>query len=104
LAFTLELSAKARSDLDDIAEYSRSRFGLRQADVYIDTLETAFIMLLTHPFAGYDLSHIGENYRCYNVEHHRLFYIVTENKVVILRVLHKSMLPTHHLTQRDKFQ
>jgi toxin ParE1/3/4 len=87
----LELSSKARADLDDIRDYSLQTFGVARAIVYLDTLDQAFRRLLSLPEIGAVHPTVRPPVRSLACGQHRVFYDVLGETVVIQRVLHKAM-------------
>jgi len=48
----LELSRRAKSDLDSVRDYSVDNFGVDRAIAYIDAMEQVFRRLLSFPEIG----------------------------------------------------
>ena len=93
----LELSAKARADLDDIRDYSLSRFGVARAIAYLDALDQAFRRILSFPEIGAAHPTVQPSILSLACGQHRIFYDVTEESVVVQRILHKAMDVQRHL-------
>jgi toxin ParE1/3/4 len=114
---TLIVTAPANSDLDDIREYTKRRYGTKGADAYDRVLEQALRDLQKDPYriGTKDRAEIASNIRCYHTSfslassgssvkssRHFVFYFVpNEKEVVISRVLHDSrdlerLIPEKH--------
>ena len=90
-------SAQAEQDLTDIWIYTAEEWNLAQADIYIEELVAGIERPSTHPELGYSREDIQAGYRSLNVSQHIAFYTVTEEEVLIVRVLHKSVDLQRHL-------
>jgi len=90
-------SSQAEQDLTDIWIYTAEEWNLAQADMYVEELVNGIERLSTHPELGYSREDIRTGYRSLNVSQHIVFYTVTEEEVVIVRVLHKSVDVQKHL-------
>ena len=90
-------SSQAEQDLTDIWIYTAEEWNLAQADLYLDELVAGIEGLSTHPELGYSRDDIRAGYRSLNVSQHIVFYTVTEEQVLIVRVLHKSVDVQRHL-------
>ncbi len=87
---------KAESDLAGIFDYTVDQWGWRQADAYVDMLSDCFQLLADSPGLSRTSDLIPAGIRRFEHGSHVVFY--REGKggkgIEILRVLHKSMLPT----------
>ena len=90
-------SSQAEQNLTDIWIYTAEEWNLAQADLYLDELVAGIEGLSTHPELGYSRDDIRAGYRSLNVSQHIVFYTVTEEQVLIVRVLHKSVDVQRHL-------
>ena len=90
-------SSQAEQELTDIWIYTAEEWNLAQADLYLDELVAGIEGLSTHPELGYSRDDIRAGYRSLNVSRHIVFYTVTEEQVLIVRVLHKSVDVQRHL-------
>ncbi|GJL56132.1 MAG: toxin ParE1 [Nitrospirales bacterium] len=84
-----QLSVRAQSDLDEIADYTINTFGIEQARRYRDSLETCFQTLAESPLLGRSAAQLSPDLRRYEIQLHVVFYILTETGVLIVRVLHE---------------
>jgi toxin ParE1/3/4 len=93
----LELSRRARADLDDIRDYSIQTFGIARTIAYLDTLDQAFRRLLSFPEIGAVHSTVQPPVRTLACGQHRIFYDVMAERIVVQRVLHKAMDVEQHI-------
>lgn len=87
----LRLTPRAESDLVGVWVYSCETWGVEQADNYLDLLELGMKQLVQHPALGTVYSHVLPGYRRLHVEYHDVFYKVSGEEVLVVRVLHESM-------------
>ena len=87
-----ELSGKAKADLRSIAAYTQRKWGKEQRRVYLRHLDEAFHLLAEKQTLGISCDYIKPNYRKFPVLSHVIFYrTLSENRIKIVRVLHKRM-------------
>lgn len=87
-----ELSHAAKNDLRLIAIFTEKRWGKVQRNFYIKQLDDTFHLLGETPRLGVDCSYIRNGYRKFPQGSHIIFYTQdTESKILIVRILHKSM-------------
>jgi toxin ParE1/3/4 len=84
---TLELSALAKNDLRDIAQYTFTRYGERQVDIYLQLLYDGMELLTENPEIGHRRNDIPKGYRSLVVEKHLLIFTVQGESVIIDRIL-----------------
>ena|SRR5206468_1560005 len=96
----LVITQTARSDLKRIGSYTREKWGAAQEKRYLAAIRERFAILRGRPTLGRVRSEIG-NYRSLLVGQHAIFYRVSENSVVIIRVLHQQMDLKAHLPDRS---
>ena len=92
-----ELSKKADDDLNDIYLFSYQRFGEAKADAYLLALERRFSLLAAQPGLGRRIDHIRAGYFRYQHASHSIFYRLTDNGIIVMRVLHRSMDVGRHI-------
>jgi len=89
--------SQAEQDLINIWRYSFEQWGEEQADFYLDTLAEGIALLVDNPQIGTDCSFIRPDYRRLIIQHHIVYYQLSEKRIDIIRVLHKDMDMDHHL-------
>jgi toxin ParE1/3/4 len=87
----LELSRSAQADLDDIRDYSLAEFGAARASAYLDAIEAAFRRIVDFPEAGPLHATVHPPIRSLGCRQHRIFYQVEEDRILVVRILHKAM-------------
>jgi len=85
------VSRAARSDLKNIAAYTQKVWGAEQRRTYLKGLDLALHFLAENPLSGVACNYIVEGLRKHRFESHTIFYEKSNNDVVIVRILHKSM-------------
>ncbi len=93
----LLISERAEADLRDIWRWTGEQFGEAQADRYLDGLERGLREVGTEPDRGKRRDAVRPGYWSKHVHRHVVFYVFTQSKVVIQRVLHGSMDPQRHV-------
>ena len=93
----IRLFETAKEDLINIWISPQSRWGKTQADSYLDDLDRPLRLLADNPRKGVDCTHILPGTRRLIVGRHAAFYLMKDNRIRILRVLHQSMDSAAHL-------
>jgi len=94
---TLKLTDFSQTDLEQIADYTKTEWGQSQADFYLEQLEKAFYSLLDNPHLGKSRDDIKAGYRSLLVEKHLVFYRLADEQLEIMRILHCRMDVIQHL-------
>ncbi|MBL4909650.1 MAG: type II toxin-antitoxin system RelE/ParE family toxin [Alteromonadaceae bacterium] len=92
-----KLSRAAAKDLRTISQYTVQSFGVKQAKIYGDGFEQCLLTLSENPFIGRDVSHIRPSLRRFEHESHLIYYLLRDNGLYIVRVLHNRQNPLKHL-------
>jgi toxin ParE1/3/4 len=93
----LRLSPAAERDLEGIWRYTAERWGVAQADHYIDLLHAAMQAVAQAPTAAPACDAIRPGYRRQWAEQHALYYQVRRACVVVVRVLQQRMDASRHV-------
>jgi len=93
----LRLSARAENDLADIADYTIAEFGIPQARKYRDQFGACFASLVDNPYLGRSAEELVPGLRRIRQQAHVVFYLPSDDAVLIVRVLHHSMDFEQHL-------
>lgn len=91
------LSPAAECDLESIWVNTIRRWGVEQANRYIDFLTAAFAELAQSPKTASSCEHIRPGYRRRGVERHTIYFRVTDYGIAVIRVLHDRMDASRHL-------
>ena len=94
---TYRFTGKARQDLVDIIAYTQSHWGQPQAKAYITNLQSTCQLLADNPEIGRKCDEIAANVLSHPVKSHIIYYLRQDCNIVIVRILHKGMLPSKHL-------
>jgi toxin ParE1/3/4 len=86
------LSSKAKTDLIKIAKYTQLTWGVPQRNDYLKVLDNTFNLLAEDPELGINCDYIRKDYSKYPQASHVIYYKEHKNnKIFIVRILHKSM-------------
>lgn len=92
----VRLRARARRDLDGILDYSIAEHGVAVATEYLRAIGEALERLAVFPELGAPRPDHTPTMRSLPVREHRIFYVLTDRGVSVVRVLHKRMDATRH--------
>jgi toxin ParE1/3/4 len=84
------VSSAARADLAEIDAYSARHFGEEAADAYLRGFNEAFDQLRQYPLAGKAREELGQDIRCLTHCRHRIFHVVKDDIVLIVRIVHHA--------------
>ena len=84
----LRLTARARSDLEDILLYTELHWGLRQVDIYRETILSVLNDLAQFPFIGRKWDEFSTGLLSYPAGERIVFYRVTDTEVIIRWLVH----------------
>jgi toxin ParE1/3/4 len=93
------ISDEALGDIEAISDWTVDRFGPRQAGQYLDAIKSALTRVRKDPFdvasrargdllSGWRTFHLG---RVRRRARHVVLYAVTDEQIVVLRILHERM-------------
>ena len=85
------LSAKAKTDIADIWQYTNKAWGSKQADNYLDTLYNRLIWLTRNTTIWRQRNDILEGLYSCREGRHIIYFRNQENIIEIARILHDSM-------------
>jgi toxin ParE1/3/4 len=83
----------AEEDLIEIWLYTFEKWGAKQADTYLDQLNSGFCLLSENPKIGKNCAAIRKGYRRFQIKNHIVYYLLKSDRIDIIRVLHESMEP-----------
>ncbi|MCG8595366.1 MAG: type II toxin-antitoxin system RelE/ParE family toxin [Kiloniellales bacterium] len=92
-----QLSNKADADLTHLYEDGVVRFGLEQADRYLDGLIERFCLLAERPMIGKSAEEFAPMLRRFPYQRHVVFYLPRDDGILIVRVLGDEMDFERHL-------
>ena len=85
------LTPRAQADLDEIWDYTASRWSLNQAETYTRQLWRDIASVAEQPSLGSECPEVREGYRKYPSGSHVLFYRVIADGIDVVRILHERM-------------
>jgi toxin ParE1/3/4 len=91
------LTPRAQADLDEIWNYTATRWNERQADRYILEIQRAIEIVAHDPQRGRPCDNIRSGYRKYPAGSHFLFFRIVADGIDVIRILHQSMDIERHL-------
>ena len=91
------VSVEAEADIDQIADYTTSTWGWRQADRYLAALEDGFDLIAQNPSLGRSCDRLRTGLRRFEIGSHVVFYLPEPEGVLVVRVLHQRMLPDKYI-------
>ncbi|PWH05350.1 plasmid stabilization protein ParE [Brachybacterium endophyticum] len=87
----------ARVNLSEIWDYTEEHWDAGHAETYVLELHAAAERVAQNSSRGRPADEVRAGYRRYGIGRHLLFYLVRDDAVVIVRILHQRMDPTRHL-------
>lgn len=90
-------SAEAEDDLADIWVHTLKKWGIEQADKYIDELADTFELLASNPLMCSERHEFVPPVRIHHHGRHFIIYTVESDHIFIVRVLHDRVDPARHL-------
>jgi len=91
------LSPRAQLDLDEIWDYTASRWGLGQAETYTRQLWQDMNAVAAQPTIGRPCPEVRDGYYKYRSGSHVLFFRLSEGGIDVIRILHGRMDFEQHL-------
>lgn len=96
-----KISKQAEIDLENIWLYTFEEWSIEQADYYFDLIMDEIEYIAANPKSGKDYNDVRKGYFHSTVKSHAIFYRINlkEEKVEIIRILHKKMDIETHLNE-----
>lgn len=92
----LEISIRARKEIDLLMRYGLANIGEMQARIYTNELFDLFDLIIQNPRMAQVRPEYRRQVRMIAFQSHLVFYRVVRNKIRILRVLHgRQNWPKH---------
>lgn len=91
------LSPRAKTDLDDIWDYTADRWGLDRAETYTRQLWRDIAAVAARSSMGRECPEVRSGYHKFASGSHLLFYRVTSDGIDIVRILHQRMDYEQHI-------
>jgi len=90
------LSRLALSDLRSIGETSVRNWSPGQAETYLTDIGRILTLLSANPMLGRSCEKIRKGYRRMEHGRHVIFYLVRDDGIDVIRILHDRILPKRH--------
>ncbi|MHB1109951.1 MAG: type II toxin-antitoxin system RelE/ParE family toxin [Devosia sp.] len=84
----LRTSPEADRDTYDIHIYGSLRYGVQQADSYLDGLQHTLELIAEMPLMARERHEVRPAVRVYPYGAHHIFYVVADGEVLVVRILH----------------
>ncbi|PRY92069.1 plasmid stabilization system protein ParE [Hasllibacter halocynthiae] len=94
-----DLALAAEEDLRGIWDYTSGRWGLDQADRYLDQIEACCAAIGDGSARERANDPLPEDVRVFRCEHHYIFWI-TSDRPIVITVLHERMELVNRLKDR----
>jgi toxin ParE1/3/4 len=95
-------SQRAEADLKEIAAYTLRQWGEAQIMRYLDGLEACCQTLAANPAMGRACDDVRAGLRRMEHGRHVVFYRQEAGGILVLRILHRRMLPEKHAMEEDE--
>ena len=89
-------SGEAKAGLLSVGEYTLRTWGDAQTVRYLDDLERCVEMLARNPCIGRPCDWIRPGLHRFEQGRHVVFYRRVKDGILVVRILHRSMLPSRH--------
>jgi len=100
MSMRYRLTPDARTDLIEIRRFTVQRWGKAQSRKYLSELRATIQLLVHSPSLGKSRPEVGENVSSFPHASHVIYYLLHGGELVVFGVLHKRMVPLHHLAER----
>lgn len=97
-----KLTFEAASDLTEIYVHGFLKFGETQAEKYFAELEDCFAVLSNAPLICRERAEFTPPVRIHHRGRHLVIYVIQDDRILIIRVLHDSMDVKRHLTVMEE--
>ena len=87
----IRLTPAAREDLADIWRYTDEEWGTDQATEYTRDIDLAFRLLADEPKLCRERTEFDPPVRIYHQASHLIIYLVDDQGIVVVRILHERM-------------
>ena len=91
------LSERAALDIEELADYGLSNFGVLRSREYGNGLEACLTQLTVSPLIGLGADELADGVRRYLYKSHWIFYVQRTGGIRVVRVLQKNMDFVRHL-------
>jgi toxin ParE1/3/4 len=92
-----ELTEQAEYDVEEITDYSLMEWGKQQTISYLDGFEKLSLKLAHTPRMGTICNFPYEKLLSFPYKKHMIYYLPSDDGIIIIRVLHEKMKASLHL-------
>ena len=85
------LAQRVVAEVDEIALFTASRWGVDQSLRYVTALQRRFAWIAANPLLGHPRDDVRTGLRCFRQGSHLIFYLIEDPGVLIVGVPHASM-------------
>lgn len=96
------LTPDAQDDLIEIRRYTLEQWGEIQSIKYLSELRQTIRLLSEAPAIGKQCPDIGSDIYSFPSVSHIIYYTLSEQHLIVIGVLHKSMAPLSHLEDLER--
>ena len=90
------ITPRAHRDLENIGRYSMNKWGKEQRNRYLHALDQRFAWLVDRPHVGKHRPDINQGFYSFPQGSHLIFYLIHENGIDIIGILHKEMVISNY--------
>jgi toxin ParE1/3/4 len=98
---TYRLTSDAQSDLIEIRRYTLAHWGSQQSQKYLAEIQQTIQLLAQTPALGELRPDLVSGAFSFPHVSHVIYYFQYREQIIVFGVLHKRMVPTNHLEQRE---
>ncbi len=95
------ITPDAQSDLIEIRRFTLKQWGPAQSQKYLSELRQTIRLVAETPTIGQPRPDIGTDVLSFPHVSHIIYYMMHEQQLVVIGVLHKRMVPLNHLESRE---
>ncbi|MBL4608401.1 MAG: type II toxin-antitoxin system RelE/ParE family toxin [Pseudomonadales bacterium] len=95
------LTSDAQSDLIEVRRYTLTQWGVLQSKKYLLELRQTINLLSDAPRLGKHVPDITVGVFSFSHASHIIYYVLDKHQLVVFGVLHKRMVPSNHLENRE---
>lgn len=95
------LTSDAQNDLIDIRRFTLKQWGEKQSLKYLSEIRQMLRILSERPSIGKRHREVADDVFSFPYVSHVVYYTLNKSQLVVFAVLHKSMVPHHHLENRS---
>ncbi|KTD25993.1 MULTISPECIES: type II toxin-antitoxin system RelE/ParE family toxin [Legionella] len=96
-----QFTIQARQDLIQIRRFTLEHWGSKHSISYLEELKRTVELLSDMPLMGKNCSDdLGKDIYRFLCGSHAIYYFTISGSIIVIAILHQSMVPENHLTNR----